>query len=218
MTNFKRNTPYAQATILEFNAILQKDGGYLNSGEEERDFEVEQTEDGGGSEQQTRESTAFPYEGEEELTESAMRYRHVLTESQTVSASGQSPPPPVQLSNPGGLQNALPLSNGQDQRHPPQQNQPSSSTTTSYNPNPDLPPPGPEYQNLDLFHPLFDPEMLELFPDGKLPDLSLLVTSPFSLDYLDMSDWNGTVASASVGADAGAGADGSSTVIPGWDS
>lgn len=59
-----------------------------------------------------------------------------------------------------------------------------------------------ELQYLDVFHPLFDPQMLELFPDGELPDLALLETSSLNLDYLDITDWNSTAASigGSVGA------------------
>jgi hypothetical protein len=69
---------------------------------------------------------------------------------------------------------------------------PTASTSTSHATGPFA----TEGQNLDLFHPLFDPEMLELFPDGELPDLSLLETTPMNLDYLDMTDWNPSPASA----------------------
>lgn len=63
LTSFKINAPYAQASILEFSAIIRgMDGGFVNSGEE-GELEVEQ--ESGESKQQSRESTAVQHEGKE---------------------------------------------------------------------------------------------------------------------------------------------------------
>lgn len=62
----------------------------------------------------------------------------------------------------------------------------SSATVESHNQN----------QTLDIFHPLLDPEMLELFPNGELPDPSIWETGTLNLDYLDTTDWNSTAGSA----------------------
>lgn len=66
-----------------------------------------------------------------------------------------------------------------------------------------------ESQNIDIFHPLFDPAMLELFPNGELPDLALLETSPLNLDYLDITEWNNTAVIAGEPVDA-------NMAMPGW--
>lgn len=51
-----------------------------------------------------------------------------------------------------------------------------------------------EDQTLDIFQPLRDPNLPDTFPPGELPDISILDTSPFNLDYfnldtLDDIDW-----------------------------
>ena len=46
------------------------------------------------------------------------------------------------------------------------------------------------HQNLDVFQTLIDPEMLKLYPNGELPDLSQFDTSPLSLEYFDIDDWS----------------------------
>lgn len=38
---------------------------------------------------------------------------------------------------------------------------------------------------LDIFQPLLDPEMLDLFPNGELPDLSAFDTSSLNLDHFE---------------------------------
>jgi hypothetical protein len=40
-------------------------------------------------------------------------------------------------------------------------------------------------QTLDIFQPLLDPEMLDLFPNGELPDFSAFDTSSLNLDHFD---------------------------------
>lgn len=53
-------------------------------------------------------------------------------------------------------------------------------------------------QNFDLYYPLFDREMLELFPNGQVPDLAAFDSSPLNLDYLDIGSWNNAEASLLV--------------------
>ena len=45
-------------------------------------------------------------------------------------------------------------------------------------------------QTLDVFCPFFDPDLLALFPNGEIPDFSEFETSPLSLDYFELDDWN----------------------------
>jgi hypothetical protein len=50
--------------------------------------------------------------------------------------------------------------------------------------------PVPEGPSLDVARPFFDPTMLDLFPNGEMPDLSHFETSLSSLDYYELDDWN----------------------------
>lgn len=47
-----------------------------------------------------------------------------------------------------------------------------------------------EQNSLDVCHPFFNPTMLDLFPNGEMPDLSHFETSLLSLNYFDLEDWN----------------------------
>lgn len=51
-----------------------------------------------------------------------------------------------------------------------------------------------EQESLDVCRPFFDPTMLDLFPNGEMPDLSHFETSLLSLDYFGLGngdgDWN----------------------------
>ncbi|EXJ75458.1 uncharacterized protein A1O5_02154 [Cladophialophora psammophila CBS 110553] len=49
-----------------------------------------------------------------------------------------------------------------------------------------------ETQPLDLFQPLFDPDMLELFSNRVMPDLSQFDTASLNLNYLDIEGWDKT--------------------------
>lgn len=40
-------------------------------------------------------------------------------------------------------------------------------------------------QTLDVYQPFFDPAMLDLFPNGDIPDLSDFDHSPLDLDYFE---------------------------------
>lgn len=44
-------------------------------------------------------------------------------------------------------------------------------------------------QFLDIFQPLSDPEMAELFPHGELPNLPIFAENPSILDYFDLETW-----------------------------
>jgi len=46
-----------------------------------------------------------------------------------------------------------------------------------------------ENSTLDLFQPFFDPAMLDLFPNGDIPDLSRFDMGPSSLDCFDVDGW-----------------------------
>lgn len=44
--------------------------------------------------------------------------------------------------------------------------------------------------SLDLFQPLLDPDMLDLFPSGELPDMSAFESGVWDLDHFEIDDWN----------------------------
>lgn len=47
-----------------------------------------------------------------------------------------------------------------------------------------------EGPTLDIFNSFLDPEMLNLFPNGEIPDLAGFDTNLLSLDYLEMEGWD----------------------------
>lgn len=47
-----------------------------------------------------------------------------------------------------------------------------------------------ESPTLDVFNSVLDPEMLNLFPSGEIPDLAGFDTNLLSLDYLEMEGWD----------------------------
>lgn len=66
-----------------------------------------------------------------------------------------------------------------------QEQQHRSTLSTSFAPQRSVPP-AVESQILRGFNPFFDPEMLDVFPNGEIPDLSQYDTSPFSPDYFEI--------------------------------
>jgi hypothetical protein len=61
-----------------------------------------------------------------------------------------------------------------------------------------LSPLGPQSQDplavdsrpLDIFYPFFDPQMIGLFPNGEMPDISPFETSSLGLNYPEIEGWN----------------------------
>lgn len=60
----------------------------------------------------------------------------------------------------------------------------SSTTTDAVNP------------TLDIFQPFYDPAMLDLFPNGDIPDLSQFDVSPLNFECFEIDAWqmNGDMA------------------------
>lgn len=72
-------------------------------------------------------------------------------------------------------------------------------------------------QTIDIFHPLLDPQMLDLFPDGDVPDLSQFDTSPFNLDYFDLEMLSSTSGQDLAGAGPSTRMNDSQDILPsGW--
>ncbi|KAK4889551.1 hypothetical protein LTR27_011629 [Elasticomyces elasticus] len=46
-----------------------------------------------------------------------------------------------------------------------------------------------EQQRFDVVHPFFDPALLDIFPDGEVPDLSQFGSLPMSLTDIQLGDW-----------------------------
>ncbi|KAK3647094.1 hypothetical protein LTR56_008262 [Elasticomyces elasticus] len=44
-------------------------------------------------------------------------------------------------------------------------------------------------QHFDVVHPFFDPALLDIFPDGEVPDLSQFGSLPMSLTDIQLGDW-----------------------------
>lgn len=48
-----------------------------------------------------------------------------------------------------------------------------------------------EQESLEVCRPFFDPTMLDLFPNGEMPDLSHFETSLLNVDYFELGDGDG---------------------------
>jgi hypothetical protein len=43
---------------------------------------------------------------------------------------------------------------------------------------------------LDIFYPFFDPQMIGLFPNGEMPEISPFEISPLELNYPEIESWS----------------------------
>jgi hypothetical protein len=78
-----------------------------------------------------------------------------------------------------------PQQDDQHQLHPQQQMETMSPSV----PLPLVIPVG-DAQPLDVFYPFFDPQMISLFPNGEMSDLSHFDTNPSGLNYFEIEGWN----------------------------
>ncbi|KAK5181842.1 hypothetical protein LTR44_006042 [Exophiala sp. CCFEE 6388] len=165
-TSFTVNAPHVQASILEFIGILRsKEDGYAHQGEAPT-LEIEHLDE--GEEPPSQASLPRTYDaapGEQ-------------TASQAPAESWLHPYSVIPITPESGIQ------------HQPgaAQHVPHDSSTTPLPGHPDQLP--QESQNLDIFQPLLDPEMLDFFPDGELPDFSAFDMSPLNLDHFELEGWN----------------------------
>lgn len=208
LTNVRVNAPHVQASILEFIGILRsREDGYARPGEEvgleiedtgtdiEPPIETSAPEDRQGNflmpiqrkgidMSLTRDATVESAETGNALVpdnsqaipptapcanlpftpESDVQYQYDPPYSERNEHSKRHPPPP-----PPQQAQAFPLTFSHHQlAAPPQQ-----MVVDNLN------------HTLDIFQPLLDPEMLDLFPNGELPDLSAFDTSTLNLDHFD---------------------------------
>ncbi|KEF57342.1 uncharacterized protein A1O9_05259 [Exophiala aquamarina CBS 119918] len=170
LTGFKLNAPRAQASILEFNAILRlKDSDGVSKSGEEVDLGIEQGNSGSESVSRLRSPGRHEGPGQEKIP-----LQHAAHGLWSHNASTMQFPP----------------SNEEQYQEHPQNifsaltSQLSDTFVAESNP-----------FDIDIFQPILDPEMIELFPGGDLPDLSLFETSPLNLDYFNIEELTGATAS-----------------------
>ena len=191
LIGFKTHATYARTSILEFNAVLRNKQGELATGNEvTQDLGIEEDTVRSGSISRASPPRADNHEGksclssevkrraETEITRSFIYLDRPLAPSST-EATDQNTSTDSFLSMqryPTETQRAL----HDKQQYPTTQIQPSSSSRTAS-----------EIQNptLDIFQPFFDPAMLDLFPNGDIPDLSRFEVNPLSLDYFELDGW-----------------------------
>ncbi|KAK5283854.1 hypothetical protein LTR07_008212 [Exophiala xenobiotica] len=173
LTSFRVNAPHVQASILEFIGILySKEDGYAKPGEEAGP-EMEHAGTVGG-EPPSRESISDGHEA------APVEY----DDAQITSENHWAQPQPTVPFTPDSEEQCLLSQTHQLQRQQQQQQdrvQTFTSTLPYQSPN-ILPAQDP---TLDIFQPLLDPEMLDLFPNGELPDFSAFDAIPLDLDHFD---------------------------------
>ena len=190
LLDFKLNAVYARTSILGFVEILRSQGdGFANPGEESNDLGIQDDD----------------IQSLQRIGQTALNNREEATKALQEQNSGaelQVPPLPASISTQTRLQNQSRTSSSLSQQIPEptahlqfteeqyqQERQPQaelSSASAPYGVNQF----GNEQQSFDVCHPFFDPAMLDLFPDGEMPDLSQFETVPMNFYDLEFEDWN----------------------------
>ena len=188
LIDFKINAAYARTSILGFIEILRSKGdGYAKPGEESNDLGIQ--DDGIQSLSQTRQTTLNNRSESMKAVQEQDNGGHLYTLPHPGPVPTQS-----RLQNPSRPSSSLSqltadLQFAQEQCQ--QEQQPQAELLYALAPH-ELNPLGTEQRSLDVCHPFFDPAMLDLFPDGEMPDLPQFETSQPSLDYFELEDWNMT--------------------------
>ncbi len=195
LIDFKINAAYARTSILGFIEILRSKGdGYPKPGEESKDLGIQ--DDGIQSLSQTRQTTL---NNRKESTK-AVQEQNNGGELYILPHPG---PAPTQsrLQNPSRPSSSLSQQTAHlqfTQEQCQQELQPQAELLYALAPH-EVNQLGTEQRSLDVCRPFFDPAMLDLFPDGEMPDLSQFETIPLSLDYFELEDWNITSTNPSDG-------------------
>lgn len=186
LLDFKINAAFARTSILGFVEILRSKGdGYADRGDESKDLGIQDS-----SFQPPSESRPTTSNNREESMTAALGpssggglYTLLHTDSTSSQNRLQNP---VLPHFPASRQTA-PLQFAEDEHQEDQLQQADRLYPLAPN---EFTEHGSEQQSLDVCRPFFDPTMLDLFPNGEMPDLSHFETSLLSLDYFDFDDWN----------------------------
>lgn len=186
LIDFKINATYARTSILGFVEILRSKGdGFADRGDESKDLGIQ--DDSFQSPSQSRQTTSNNREERMNTVPGSSNGGALYTLIHTDSTSAQNRLQTSILSDSSAYQQTAALHFAQDQRQEDQLQQ--ADRLYSLAPN-EFTENGSEQQSLDVCRPFFDPTMLDLFPNGEMPDLSHFETSLLSLDYFELDDWN----------------------------
>ncbi|KAK6371287.1 hypothetical protein LTS17_009018 [Exophiala oligosperma] len=207
LTNFRVNAPHAQASILEFNRILRsKNDGYLSPGQLET-IGIEQDSIGAGNGLESRASNHVADDENPPLIPIPQTPNDTEDDSwlppHEVTCQVADDPPLLTLHEPLDNHSSNSASMYPNPEQHPQHYEEPLGVTKSQRASHSQPAVIVPNHTIDIFHPLLDPQMLDLFPDGDVPDLSQFDTSPFNLDYFDLEMLSG---SGTSGQDSGGGA------------
>ena len=191
LIRFKTYATYARTSILEFNGILRNKQGELATGDEvTKDLGIDEdtTRSGlcsraspphaGNHEGKSSPSTEATCQVEADIVPSVICVERPLAQS-GIETYGQTTYRDSVLGTrryPTETQHAL----HDKPQYPITRFQPASSSRTQCE---------NENSTLDIFQPFFDPAMLDLFPNGNIPDLSQFEVSPMGLDYFELDGW-----------------------------
>lgn len=172
LTSFKPNGLNAHASILENQAWLRsKDDGLIS---------LEDARVAIGQEEQIEDDATWRdpiWSGNRgELPPRLQRSYHGSSNTDTVSVSTSVEASETHLPPPS-----------EERQDAPEQRSPSGIHPSVMS----VPPQAEDFESraVDLFQPLFDPDMLELFSNRAMLDLARIDTTSLNLDYLDIEGW-----------------------------
>lgn len=190
LLDFKVNAIHARTSILGFVDILRAQGeGYVKQGEESTDLGIQDIEA-----QEPPQGVHIASGGTDDATKSGIQQSKQHPPC-VASHSGAMPSQGVLqdsgLANESFAQHISEHATYDPAAHDLRQYLQNSQTesVSTFMP-PDTNYSGHEQQRFDVAHPFFDPAMLELFPDGELPDLSQIGSLPINLYDSGLIDWN----------------------------
>ncbi|KIW93881.1 uncharacterized protein Z519_05196 [Cladophialophora bantiana CBS 173.52] len=191
LVDFKVNASHARASILGFIDILRPKGdGVVDSGDETKDLGIEQATV--GHDLATRSSI---HDDPMYDLQSAL-IRQQPGEDSPVALPSDFPQTCEHLR--GSDSNVNHVSSHPEINVNQTQHQQQGEAWPQHNQadigfGPPFPPQGQgvtERLTLDPYYPFFDQTMLDLFPNGEMPDLSQLDTELSNLEYFDVEHWN----------------------------
>ncbi|EXJ67739.1 uncharacterized protein A1O5_09085 [Cladophialophora psammophila CBS 110553] len=191
LVDFKVNASHARASILGFIDILRPKGdGVVDSGDETKDLGIEQAT------VERDMATRSPIHDDPMHDLQSALIRQQPREDSPVALPSDFPQTREYLRGTDSSVNHVPTqpeinvnqTQHQQQGEPwPQHNQ----ADIGFGPPFPLQGQGvTERLTLDPYYPFFDQTMLDLFPNGEMPDLSQLDTELSNLEYFDVEGWN----------------------------
>ena len=180
LLDFNINAAHARTSILGFIEILRSKGdGYAKPGEESNDLGIRDEGTQGLPEPQSM--TLNDLESDRSNSRESYSLPH------SIPPPARETPPNIGQTIPSLVQGTAQIESAQYQRQPEQE--PQAELLYASAPR-DANQDATHQRSLDMCHPFFDPAMLDLFPDGEMPDLSQFDTDLLGLDYFDLGDWN----------------------------